>query len=1329
MRKKSKRLRALTASLFSVILVSSLISGHVYAENEENSIQENQVQEVIEDIEQTQVDKETQEEVESEQEVVQEAEEKADTDIQDDANLDNEVALMNENLPGSESENDIDNANNDEFNDDQNQDKQTDEGESTEPVTPIEEIQPSEEETNGNDTQENNTTGVSVTEPEIRADSEATVGEKKIYYKKNGSVPISISLSDYEDESGNCLVKQIDFYIDNDVQTLEVNNTNSKYTYNISEKGNHYLDKIEIVFVDKQIAPIVKNVDKIISIYDEEDDNNSIQAGFMDLDGYGESWYSTAARQANPHVHFKADTVRYIKKVTINKVTDVFGFLQVGETIGTFTNDNDVSLSGMNGLDIDIEFDGSAEGRYELVADVEYEVGSGYDKYGIEARIDNTAPHLSESDLNFTIVNENDGLMKEDTNTLYMKEPLKTSVVIPYNADSNYYNVESSGIYEVSFSVNGAIGETDPYVVPEESRNEEISISNTYAATESETPIEFVSVTLKDAAGNVSEPILVNCGKSIVFDSESPRIDFDNGYPKNSYDVGNGIRLFKGNAKGTLSITDFSLDPDTISITNVKGSKNPVIKVSGNSSENTRIYEYELNKEGTYKLKAEATDYALNQSSEESRIMVIDNSAPEITVSYSSNGKTFKPEGIEQTVKNGNVTIDVVMDEEYPAFEKCVLTVEGTDVNGNPYSETHSGSEWSGNLGEKRHMLSFTTPGDGQYTVTIMAEDLLGNKANVITAGFSVDSTRPEITLEFDNDDAVNGKYYNKKRVALITVTDQSFSEDDVDIDIDNQYGEPREGKWNGSGNIHTKEITFSQDGIYQMEVSCKDKAGNKSETLKEKEFVIDTTAPEISVSYDNNSPQNEIYYNTARTASIDIKEMSFEGDLVKVGTQPLANASAVPGIGTFSSDGDLSSANIVFSEDGTYGYTIECSDLAGNTSTIYTSDKFVIDTTEPEISFSGIENYSANNGTVAPIIGFIEKNVDNNLTEITISGANHGQVSRSSTVTMTEDGEQIAFSDFDHTKETDDLYTVNVKVKDLAGNEKEDKLVFSVNRFGSVYVLNDNAKALNEKYYTTEAKTVAITEINVDDLVTKDVMVGRDGDYYDLKEGKSMTISKEGNDESWKRYTYTINKSAFSKDGIYAIGISSVDRATNSQDSRSRDAAIDFALDKTKPQIVTPDLKDGTSYEGKNHKVNMNVTDNMAVKELKIYSDRKLIESFDQDSLLETAGTVAFNLEGDNKEHDIHVLAADVAGNTIEVIYKNIYVGDKKESTTTTIEEQNTATADGVDTNLDKGNGGDTNNIKRQLKNAVTYMILILMVMGLGACAGVMVIKKNKGQ
>ena len=75
---------------------------------------------------------------------------------------------------------------------------------------------------------------------------------------------------------------------------------------------------------------------------------------------------------------------------------------------------------------------------------------------------------------------------------------------------------------------------------------------------------------------------------------------------------------------------------------------------------------------------------------------------------------------------------------------------------------------------------------------------------------------------------------------------------------------------------------------------------------------------------------------------------------------------------------------------------------------------------------------------------------------EITLTGANSGDANVESSISSIENGQRIQYSDFARTEEMDDLYTLTAKITDLAGNLTEKAVRFSVNRYGSVFVLDE---------------------------------------------------------------------------------------------------------------------------------------------------------------------------------------------------------------------------------------------------------------------------------
>jgi hypothetical protein len=424
-------------------------------------------------------------------------------------------------------------------------------------------------------------------------------------------------------------------------------------------------------------------------------------------------------------------------------------------------------------------------------------------------------------------------------------------------------------------------------------------------------------------------------------------------------------------------------------------------------------------------------------------------------------------------------------------------------------------------------------------------------------------------------------------------------------------------------------------------------------------------TAPVVTVSYDNNDVRNGFYYNAKRTATVKVDEKSFDNSLVVINSQASDDAepmAALPKAAAFSGNADVGTytTTMSFNADGRYGYTIKVTDLAGNESEVYTSDIFVIDMTAPDITFSGVENYSANNGQVAPVLIYKDLNIDFENSSVTMTGANHGEVTPESKTTQVVDTVTVSYSDFAHTKETDDLYTLRVSITDMAGNVTEDELVFSVNRFGSVYVVGDSTKELTDRYYTNEPEDVTITEINVDSLTYKEVSVDRDGDSEVLKEGRDYTVSVQGDDKSWKSMTYTVNADNFNKDGNYSVMVYSRDRATNTQDNRSEGKEIEFAVDGTAPSIVTSEIKEKGVYEEEGHDFIINVTDNMGFESLVVYTGQnELTElvSYTAEDIEAAGGTLTVNIPEMDAYQNVMILATDVAGNQSERDYNNVLV------------------------------------------------------------------------
>ena len=638
----------------------------------------------------------------------------------------------------------------------------------------------------------------------------------------------------------------------------------------------------------------------------------------------------------------------------------------------------------------------------------------------------------------------------------------------------------------------------------------------------------------------------------------------------------------------------------------------------------------------------------------------IDNTKPTLTISYKTKGQEVIPQGKDVSYYNSRIeVIATVIDKNFdPDNTENALIIYKNDSS----VANVSFGDWEP-VEDKDATYSCTAilDEDGTYNVAGYALDYAKNKSDeFIGESFTIDTIAPKVELEVTNSDVKNGKYYSDSRIAVITVTEVNFDQNDVTKDIYSKVGNPKEEAWTHDGDKHTLKITFDEDGVYSLKFSCRDKAGNSSNTVEESEFVIDKTAPTISVNYDNNDVKNGMYYKAARTAEIGVTDLSFDASGVIVNNSQDVDLNNVPAQSGFTNNGDTYTMHIRFAEDGRYGFVVEATDLAGNKSEQYISDTFVIDQTAPVIMFEGVENYSANNGVVMPVIRVDEKNIMPNESNIKYVGSNVGEVNVEKAVTTDANGYTVVFANIPEVKTADDLYTLTAEIYDMAGNVSTEQIVFSVNRFGSVFALSSDTKRAVDAYYLTSPKDIVISEINVDDVVYREISVVCDGKVSKLKENRDYTVTAQGDNAHWKSFTYKISKNYVRKGGIYSINVYTKDKATNEQDSQSRDAKVKFVLDTTSPSIVVAGIKDECVVEADSCDVSVNVTDNMAVADMKIMLNGKVVNEYGTDELTENGGTCQFTIMQQNSYQTLEIVSHDVAGNETKTEINQILVCEK---------------------------------------------------------------------
>lgn len=618
---------------------------------------------------------------------------------------------------------------------------------------------------------------------------------------------------------------------------------------------------------------------------------------------------------------------------------------------------------------------------------------------------------------------------------------------------------------------------------------------------------------------------------------------------------------------------------------------------------------------------------------------------------------------------------------------------------------------------------------DDAHALTILAKDnnsndvLLKIKA-VDNAGnqtvkeehLSIDITKPRVTLSFDNNRVENEFYFKENRTALITVEERNFSQDSFKILIT----DPAEGKGtrlleverdsfqkvSGSGDSTRWEsrIYFNKDGDYQLSITGEDLAGNAMEELSYAEgtqaaldFTVDKTAPVLSVSYDNNTPNHEFYYKEGRRAEISIEEKNFRSDLVDYSVlkdggreghgSALSSFSGGEGRGVSELHHQ---ASISYEEDGDYQFNIRVKDLAGNEALAYPEDHFVIDRTAPGLTISDILNESANKGEVSPKISYGDRYLDQDALSLKLVGEVHGEHELSSqqggsipiartdalnlpmqkSIEETESPKQkeeekegivyqssaggeegnLSFQNFPEEPDTDDVYRLFAKIVDMAGNETTEELWFSVNRFGSTYLLSDRAKAL-QGTYQKEGEEILISEINADEVLSSALTLYRNEEKHALSEGAEYQTTRSGGNGKWYRGDYLIKKDNFDKEGLYHLQISSQDKAGNlaSTEQTERGAELRFGIDRTPPRILLSNVDNQGVYRGDSLDLDLSVQDNLWLEQVDAIVDGTEELSWKDKSLQEAVAKDSFPLQisGEKgKRHKLLVVARDAAGN-----------------------------------------------------------------------------------
>lgn len=599
---------------------------------------------------------------------------------------------------------------------------------------------------------------------------------------------------------------------------------------------------------------------------------------------------------------------------------------------------------------------------------------------------------------------------------------------------------------------------------------------------------------------------------------------------------------------------------------------------------------------------------------------------------------------------------------------------------------------------------------EDNYFVTVYPIiDVLGRTAaNVdsvdsIPYTFGVDHVQPNINVKWTPDKPSNtyttaGRntdYYKQTRTAEITIDDLNFDATCPSIDktFIAQNLDPTEAtktdkitisEWTKSRILadgkscdqYKATITISDEGDCKIDIDCHDLVTNEkgqyihqADHYDSKWFCIDWTNPTLSVTWDNNNVVNGKYYTAARTATLVLNERNFASEYFPVNPIVTTGHDGTVGSAGFSgwshSGTHTYTATVNFPSEGTYALTVDGKDLALNALSPYAQPEFVIDWTAPNIQISNVQDHQAYNDVIQPVVTINDANMSPETTcQVNNLGITKGNPFQTSPA-ASDAQYTYSYSNPEKVPDNDGVYRVNVNAVDMAGNSSQQTLVWSVNRFGSTYVIDaETDKMLNNYVNDSTKQDVKVVEINPSGLESSKIDEKKGSFTSTLTEGQDFTTNSSGGGDSWFERQYTIDKNHFIEDNDYTLYFSSKDTAGNENENTmdnknpEHNAKVDirFTLDNAKPTCYYDNLSQEIYGEAK-HDAAVVLEDNTnAFSEATVSIDGEE-EYYDGDKIKDIENKVNMTLNESSAPHTIEVTATDKAGNTMDKSIKKVVV------------------------------------------------------------------------
>lgn len=449
-------------------------------------------------------------------------------------------------------------------------------------------------------------------------------------------------------------------------------------------------------------------------------------------------------------------------------------------------------------------------------------------------------------------------------------------------------------------------------------------------------------------------------------------------------------------------------------------------------------------------VKVTMTDRAGNTTTDRIKFS-IDKTKPVVTVKYGDNEVHDSTNtNYFSTTRTATITIaernfrkeDVTLLLERDGINIADIIWTTTPNNEDPDKTTHTA--------EIQYLV------DGDYVFDIDYQDNGGKLADwnaTEPEEFTIDMTKPTVTVSYDNTAALNGNYYKANRVATIKIKEHNFDAERVNvIGVATNGGAvttfPATSTWVPStteADTYIATISYTADAKYTFDIEVRDMADNELETdYQPEEFYIDKNAPNLSITGIADLSAN----NGTVAPIIEYSDTNFNKNAVSISLSGVNNG-AVEYTGSYATihNGQrFTYADFERSQqvDDIYTLTVELTDMAGNS----TSQTITFSVNRFGSIYTLSESADKLNGTYVkePIDVVITETNTDELSDIKLTLFKDGE-----TKTLVEgtdykvditggEGQwyNYKYTVFAKTFAADGVYSVTVSSKDKAGNESK---------------------------------------------------------------------------------------------------------------------------------------------------------------------------------------------------------------------------------------------------------------------------------------------------